>query len=122
LINDKHIFVFVEALVIGHKASKSLTGMVGALECELPNGKRFDCGSGLNFAERKKPPKIGSVITFKFQELSNSGTPRFPTFLRVRTDLTWNDVLEAARQLFKNYFINFLTAKEKQNKFFSHIF
>ena len=97
MINDKHIFVFVEALVIGHKASKSLTGMVGALECELPNGKRFDCGSGLNFAERKKPPKIGSVITFKFQELSNSGTPRFPTFFRVRTDLTWNDVLEAAK-------------------------
>jgi hypothetical protein len=86
-----------EALVIGHKASKSLTGMVGALECELPNGKRFDVGSGLNFDQRRKPPKIGSVITFKFQELSNNGHPRFPTFLRVRTDLSWNDVLEAAK-------------------------
>jgi hypothetical protein len=86
-----------EALVIGHKASKSLTGMTGALECELPNGKRFDVGSGLNFDQRRKPPKINSVITFKFQELSNNGHPRFPVFLRVRNDLTWNDVLEAAK-------------------------
>ena len=86
-----------EALIVGHKQSKSLTGMVGALECELPNGKRFDVGSGLNFDQRRKPPKIGSVITFKFQELSNNGHPRFPTFLRVRNDLTWNDVLEAAK-------------------------
>ena len=86
-----------EALIIGHKASKSLTGMVGALECELPNGKRFDVGSGLNMDQRRKPPKIGSVITFKFQELSNNGHPRFPVFLRVRTDVTWNDVLEAAK-------------------------
>ncbi|CAF1337150.1 unnamed protein product [Rotaria sordida] len=86
-----------EALVVGHKASKSLTGMVGALECELPNGKRFDVGSGLNMDQRRKPPKKGSVITFKFQELSNNGHPRFPVFLRVRTDLTWDDVLEAAK-------------------------
>jgi uncharacterized Fe-S cluster protein YjdI len=71
--------------------------MVGALECELPNGKRFDVGSGLTMDQRRKAPKKGSVITFKFQELSNNGHPRFPTFLRVRNDLTWNDVLEAAK-------------------------
>ena len=92
-----YFFLIVEAYVIGHKASKSLVGMVGALECELPNGKRFDVGSGLNMDQRRKPPKIGSVITFKFQELSNNGHPRFPVFLRVRTDITWNDVLEAAK-------------------------
>ena len=71
--------------------------MLGALECKLPNGKRFDVGSGFNMDQRRKPPKIGSVITFKFQELSNNGIPRFPVFLRIRTDLTWNDVLEAAK-------------------------
>jgi hypothetical protein len=71
--------------------------MLGALECKLPNGKRFDVGSGFNMDQRRKPPKIGSVITFKFQELSNSGSPRFPVFLRLRTDLTWNDVLETAK-------------------------
>lgn len=71
--------------------------MLGALECELPNGKRFDVGSGFNMAQRRAPPKINSVITFKFQELSNAGHPRFPVFLRMRTDLTWADVLEAAK-------------------------
>ena len=71
--------------------------MLGALECELPNGKRFDVGSGFNMAQRRAPPKIKSVITFKFQELSNAGHPRFPVFLRMRTDLTWADVLEAAK-------------------------
>ncbi|CAF3707369.1 unnamed protein product [Rotaria sp. Silwood1] len=87
-----------EALVVGHKPGKgNCTGMLGALECKLPNGKRFDVGSGFNMDQRRKPPKIGSVITFKFQELSNSGVPRFPVFLRFRTDLTWNDVLEAAK-------------------------
>lgn len=47
--------------------------------------------------QRRKPPAIGSVITFKFQELSNNGIPRFPVFLRMRSDLTWKDVLEAAK-------------------------
>ncbi|CAM4740709.1 unnamed protein product [Rotaria magnacalcarata] len=87
-----------EALVIGHKPGKgNCTGMLGALECQLPNGKRFDVGSGFTMDQRRKPPKKGSVITFKFQELSNAGSPRFPVFLRLRTDLTWDDVLEAAK-------------------------
>jgi len=87
-----------EALVVGHKPGKgNFTGVLGALQCKLPNGKRFDAGSGLNMDQRRKPPKIGSVITFKFQELSNAGIPRFPVFLRLRTDLTWKDVLEAAK-------------------------
>ena len=67
------------------------------MECKLPNDKRFDVGSGLNMDQRRKPPAIGSVITFKFQELSNNGIPRFPVFLRLRSDLTWKDVLEAAK-------------------------
>lgn len=88
----------LEALVVGHKPGKgNCTGMLGALECELPNGKRFDVGSGFNMDQRRKPPKKGSVITFKFQELSNSGIPRFPVFLRARNDMTWNDVLESAK-------------------------
>lgn len=89
---------FAEALVVGHKAGKgNCTGMLGALECQLPNGKRFDVGSGFNMAQRRAPPKKGAVITFKFQELSNAGIPRFPVFLRLRSDLTWKDVLEAAK-------------------------
>ncbi|UJR31854.1 hypothetical protein I4U23_019330 [Adineta vaga] len=87
-----------EALVVGHKPGKgNCTGVLGALQCQLPNGKRFDVGSGFDMSQRRNPPKKGSVITFKFQELSNAGIPRFPVFLRIRSDLTWNDVLEAAK-------------------------
>ena len=41
-------------------------------------------GSGLNDAMRKKPPKIGTKITYKYQEFNkDSGKPRFPIFLRI---------------------------------------
>ena len=34
-------------------------------------------------AIRRKPPKIGTKITYKYQEFNkSSGKPRFPTFLR----------------------------------------
>lgn len=35
---------------------------------------------------------MGAIVTFKYQELSASGKPRFPAFLRIRTDVTWDDV------------------------------
>ena len=31
--------------------------------------------------DHNRPPKIGSIITYKFQEYTNSGTPRFPSYL-----------------------------------------
>ena len=37
---------------------------------------------------RRSPPKIGAIITYKFQELSKNGKPRFPTFLGIRIDMT----------------------------------
>ena len=74
----------------------ALTGKYGGVHCELPNGVTFDCGSGFDDALRRRPPAIGSIIEFKYQGKSNSGTPRFPTFLRQRVDLTWADVVAAA--------------------------
>ena len=62
-----------EAKVVGHKKGTGrLSGMMGALQCVLPNGIEFDIGTGFDDSERRKPPKIGSVVTFKYQELSNS--------------------------------------------------
>ena len=34
-------------------------------QCTLPDGKKFKVGSGFTDADRDKPPKIGSIITFK---------------------------------------------------------
>lgn len=74
-----------EARVIGHKPGKGrLSGKLGALHVELPDGKRFYIGSGFTDAQRDNPPPVGSDVTFKYQGLTKRGLPRFPVFLRVR--------------------------------------
>ena len=49
-------------------------------------GVKFKIGSGFSDEERANPPKIGSIITYKYQNLTAKGLPRFPVFLRVRED------------------------------------
>jgi DNA ligase-1 len=49
----------------------------------------FNIGTGLSDAERNAPPPIGSVVTYRYQELSNDGVPRFPSYVGVRHDLPW---------------------------------
>ena len=75
----------MEGRVIGYRPGKGkYTGMTGALWVEIAGGARFHIGSGLSDDERVDPPAIGSVITFKYQGLTNSGIPRFASYLRVR--------------------------------------
>jgi DNA ligase-1 len=62
-------------------------GRVGALVVELPGGKRFSIGTGLSDAEREAPPKIGAVVGFRYQELSEDGVPRFPSYVGERIDV-----------------------------------
>ena len=50
------------------------------------SGVKFKIGSGFSDEERANPPKIGSIITYKYQNLTAKGLPRFPVFLRVRED------------------------------------
>ncbi|MDP3234093.1 MAG: DNA ligase [Myxococcales bacterium] len=61
-------------------------GRLGALLVELPDGTRFNVGTGFSDVERENPPKIGAVITFRYQELSNTGVPRFPSYVGERID------------------------------------
>lgn len=78
-------FEDTEATVIGYNPGHGkYTGMVGSLRMELPNGARFSLGSGLSDTQRRTPPPIGSVVTFKYQGLTGSGLPRFPVFWRIR--------------------------------------
>jgi DNA ligase OB-like domain/ATP dependent DNA ligase domain/PBZ domain len=86
-----------EAKVVGHKPGTGrCSGMMGALLCVLPNGAKLTVGTGFTDVQRRSPPKKGSVITFKYQELSGHGNPRFPAFVRIRRDVTWNEVCESA--------------------------
>ncbi|ANQ86289.1 DNA ligase [Azoarcus olearius] len=74
-----------EARVVGYVAGKGrLAGVVGALEVEAADGRRFRLGSGLDDAQRRAPPPVGSLVTYRYRELTGKGLPRFPRFLRVR--------------------------------------
>ncbi len=85
-----------EARVVGHQPGAGRhAGRLGALLVELADGKRFSVGTGLSDAERQTPPAVGSLITFRYQELSNAGIPRFPSYLGVRTDLAELTPLQA---------------------------
>jgi DNA ligase-1 len=73
-------FLDADAVVRAHEGgSGKNTGLCGALRVEMldakgkPTGKLFKIGTGLSDAQRKKPPKIGAVVIYRYQELSNSG-------------------------------------------------
>jgi DNA ligase-1 len=77
-----------EARVIGHAPGTGKhKGRLGALIVELPDGTKFNVGTGFSDAEREDPPKIGAVITFRYQELSKDGVPRFPSYVGERIDV-----------------------------------
>ena len=59
-------------------------GLLGALIVERPDGLRFRIGSGFSNAQRARPPAIGSQVTYRYNGLTDSGTPRFARFLRER--------------------------------------
>jgi DNA ligase-1 len=52
----------------------------------MADGTRFAVGTGFADAERQEPPPIGSWITFRYQELSDGGVPRFPSYVGLRSD------------------------------------
>ena len=73
-----------EAVVVAHHAGQGkYEGLLGALEVRTPQGRRFLLGSGLSDALRRDPPAVGSVVTYRYRDLTNSGLPRFASFLRV---------------------------------------
>ncbi|QFR48869.1 DNA ligase [Sulfurimonas lithotrophica] len=57
---------------------------LGSLNCKLKSDKIIKIGSGFSDKQRKNPPKIGSIITFKYYGLTSKGNPKFPVFLRQR--------------------------------------
>lgn len=76
-----------EAKVVEHLPGKGkYVGQMGALRLEMPDGRRFNIGTGFSDATRKKPPLIGTIITYTYRGLTNKGTPRFASYLRVREE------------------------------------
>ena len=78
-------FLDTECKIVGYTKGKGkYKNMIGSLLCRLPNGTIFKIGSGLSKELRKNPPKVGTIVTFKYKEMTKYGKPRFPVFLRVR--------------------------------------
>jgi len=73
-----------EAVVLGYEGGKGrYTGLIGALLCQWKD-KVIKLGTGLSDIQRWMPPDIGAHVTFKFQQLTDGGVPRFPVFLAER--------------------------------------
>ena len=73
-----------EARVVGQVAGQGrLLGMLGALEVQDEEGRRFRIGTGFTDAVRRNPPPLGSLVTFKYRGRTREGIPRFASFLRV---------------------------------------
>eukprot|EP01114_Cavostelium_apophysatum_P015998 TRINITY_DN4483_c0_g1_i3.p1 TRINITY_DN4483_c0_g1~~TRINITY_DN4483_c0_g1_i3.p1 ORF type:complete len:160 (+),score=48.71 TRINITY_DN4483_c0_g1_i3:234-713(+) len=58
------------------------------LLCRWQMGKLFSVGSGLTDKERDSPPKVGTIITYRYQNLTEDGVPRFPSYVGERIDAT----------------------------------
>lgn len=61
------------------------SGLMGAIKCDY-KGKIIKIGSGFTSEQRKQSFEIGTVVSFKFYGLTHLGNPKYPVFLRVRSD------------------------------------
>lgn len=76
-----------EARVVAHTAGRGkYRGMLGALVVERPDGLRFRIGTGFSDAQRRAPPPVGSLVTYRYNGVSAKGVPRFARFLHVRRE------------------------------------
>jgi len=76
-----------EARVVAHLPGKGrYAGMLGALRVEMADGRRFNLGTGFSAAERRQPPPVGALVTYRYRELTATGLPRFASYWRLRQD------------------------------------
>jgi len=80
-------FEDAEAIVIGYKPGKGKnTGLMGAIKVRMNNGKEFYIGSGFTQHQRKNPPLLWSLVTYRYQGFTQAGIPRFGVFVRQRNE------------------------------------
>jgi len=73
-----------EATVVEILSGKGkFNGMMGSLLVTDESGRRFRIGTGFSNKERRNPPAVGTVITYKFTETTKKGLPKFAIFLHI---------------------------------------
>lgn len=71
-----------EATVTGHEPGKGkYKGVLGALRVRTEDGTVLRLGTGLSDADRRNPPAIDAVVTFRYRELTSQGKPRFASII-----------------------------------------
>lgn len=80
-----------EAIVIGHLPGRGKhQGRMGALRVRAADGREFSLGTGFSDQQREQPPVVGSTITYRYNDLTAKGQPRFARFWRVSDkNLQW---------------------------------
>ena len=80
-------FEDAEAMVLSYvKGEGKYQGMMGAILVENEEGIRFKIGGGFSVEQRKNPPPIGSIVTYKYFGKTKDNKPRFTSFLSLRPD------------------------------------
>jgi len=75
-----------EATVIAHTQGKGkYQGQLGAIQVKTAKGIIFKIGTGFSDKQRANPPQIGTIITFKYNGLTQAGVPRFARFWRIKS-------------------------------------
>jgi DNA ligase-1 len=62
------------------------TKVLKSLQIKPENGTIFNLGTGFTNKQRKNPPKIGDIVTFKYFGFTKNGKPKFASFLHIRKD------------------------------------
>ena len=63
-------------------------GKMGSVLCQdIKTKVKFRLGSGFSDEIRSNPPKIGQILTYKFQNLTKNNKPRFHVFIRFKKEL-----------------------------------
>lgn len=83
-----------EATVVGYEAGKGRhKGRTGGLivrldvpftDPRLKRGAEFNIGTGLSDEDRRNPPAIGKVVTFRYMDTTDAGVPKGASFVSVR--------------------------------------
>jgi len=81
------MFLDADARVVACEPGKGkYKNRLGALLVEMPNGRQFRLGTGFSDEVRLNPPEIGSMVSYRYRDLTPQGLPRFASYLRTRSD------------------------------------
>ena len=81
------IYQDAEAVVVAHLPGQGkYTGMLGSLLVEMPDGSRFRLGTGFSDEMRRRPPPVGTTVTYRYYGKTSNGIPRFASFLRIQPE------------------------------------